>query len=106
MKTTLTFRIGLLAFLFIWTPGLQPSLCAQGTAFTYQGKLNSTGVALNATADLQYSLWNAASGGIAIARNFAVGGISYASQDARQLSGSRLWQHPDLGLGTLGRACY
>ncbi len=34
-----------------------------GTAFTYQGQLKDAGVAVDAAADLQFSLWNAASGG-------------------------------------------
>ncbi len=35
---------------------------AQGTAFTYQGRLDADGVAANGTYDLQFGLWNAASG--------------------------------------------
>lgn len=34
------------------------SALAQGTAFTYQGQLKNTGVAVNTPTDMQFSLWN------------------------------------------------
>ena len=42
---------------------------AQGTVFTYQGRLDSSGVAYNGTAEFQPTLWNAQSGGSQIAAN-------------------------------------
>src|SRR5215467_14401436 len=35
---------------------------AQGAAFTYQGRLNSSGNVANGSYDLQFSVWSAASG--------------------------------------------
>ena len=48
--------------------GVQPQgevgvLELMGTAFTYQGQLKKDGNPVNGTCDLQFSLWNAASGG-------------------------------------------
>ncbi len=48
--------------------GVQPQgeagvLELMGTAFTYQGQLKQDGNPVNGTCDLQFSLWNAASGG-------------------------------------------
>jgi hypothetical protein len=37
---------------------------AQGTAFTYQGRLDANGAAASGTFDLQFGLWNAASGAL------------------------------------------
>jgi hypothetical protein len=37
-----------------------------GTAFTYQGQLKNDGVPLNGTADLRFTLWNNAVGGVPI----------------------------------------
>lgn len=34
------------------------SVLARGTAFTYQGQLKNTGVAVNTPTDMQFSLWN------------------------------------------------
>ena len=35
---------------------------AQGTTFTYQGRLDTAGIQANGSYDLQFSLWNASSG--------------------------------------------
>ncbi len=40
---------------------------AQGTAFTYQGRLDANGVAANGTYDLQFGLWNTAIGASQVA---------------------------------------
>ena len=42
---------------------------AQGTAFTYQGRLNSSGSNYTGSAEFQTTLWDAASGGNAVATN-------------------------------------
>src|SRR5438132_1550245 len=45
---------------------LSVSVQAQGpvdTAFTYQGQLKASGAAVNATCDMQFSLWDAAGTG-------------------------------------------
>ena len=60
MKTKLKFsRLFLLsAFCF------PLSLFAQGTAFTYQGRLNDGASVANGSYDLQFAIYDAASGGI------------------------------------------
>ncbi|MFN7138343.1 MAG: tail fiber domain-containing protein [Limisphaerales bacterium] len=49
--------------------GLQQSLLAQGSTFTYQGRLEDSGVAYNGTAEFQPTLWESANGGNLIATN-------------------------------------
>src|SRR4051794_2679733 len=51
-----------LAILFMLNPGLAP-LLAQGTAFTYQGRLNNNGAPANGSYDLQFAIFNAPVGG-------------------------------------------
>ncbi|HXG48815.1 MAG TPA: hypothetical protein VNO52_14410, partial [Methylomirabilota bacterium] len=64
MKTTIRNSIGGLAFLSALILLLQPAtVCAQGTAFTYQGRLEAGGTAYTGLAEMQFSLWDAASGG-------------------------------------------
>ncbi len=46
---------------------LAPGLLAQTTAFTYQGRLNQSGGPAHGNYDMQFSLYNVASGGAAIA---------------------------------------
>jgi hypothetical protein len=45
------------------TINLQPSAWAQGTAFTYQGRLNHNGALANGSYDLQFALFDAPAGG-------------------------------------------
>jgi hypothetical protein len=56
IKTTLRLTLALLAATLTWD---QPVL-AQGTAFTYQGRLVDNGRTASGSFDLQFSLWNAA----------------------------------------------
>ena len=42
---------------------------AQGTAFTYQGRLDSGGTPFNGSAEFQATLWDAATGGTQVAAN-------------------------------------
>ncbi|HMC29141.1 MAG TPA: hypothetical protein VKM56_15230, partial [Verrucomicrobiae bacterium] len=49
--------------LLLSTLNSQLSAFAQGTAFTYQGRLSETGNLANGTYDFLMSLWNAGSGG-------------------------------------------
>jgi hypothetical protein len=42
---------------------------AQGTSFTYQGRLDTNGVPLNGTVSLRPSLWDASTGGTLVAAN-------------------------------------
>jgi hypothetical protein len=41
--------------------------CAQGTAFTYQGRFAENGVAANGTVEFQFTLWNALNSGTQVA---------------------------------------
>src|SRR5690349_15228117 len=52
------FQIMLVMVMWVALPGR-----AQTTAFTYQGRLNEAGNPANGVYDLQFSLFNAASGG-------------------------------------------
>ena len=47
----------------------QQQAAAQGTVFTYQGKLNQNGVPFTGTAEIAPTLWDAASGGNPVATN-------------------------------------
>jgi hypothetical protein len=58
MKTQKLFRIIVVLCASLAAPGA----FAQGTAFTYQGLLTSNGVPVNATYDLEFSLYNAGTG--------------------------------------------
>src|SRR5579862_2880791 len=51
------------------------SASAQGTAFTYQGRLNDGGNPANGTYDVQFTLFPASSGGSAIAGPIVKNGI-------------------------------
>jgi hypothetical protein len=60
MKT----QFNLAAFALLFTLNLQPSsLLAQGTAFTYQGRLDAGGALANGSFDLRFAIYDAASGG-------------------------------------------
>ena len=47
----------------------QQQAAAQGTVFTYQGKLNQNGVPFTGTAEIAPTLWDAATGGSPVATN-------------------------------------
>ncbi|MCS7089218.1 MAG: hypothetical protein NZM03_00620, partial [Limisphaera sp.] len=62
-----------LALALFSTLNPQPSTChAQGTAFTYQGRLDAGGAPYTGLAEMQFSLWNAASGGIQLGSTLTV----------------------------------
>jgi hypothetical protein len=65
MKTSLKMTLGAV----LWTAMLlQPStLLAQGTAFTYQGRLDAGGAPANGSFDLRFAIYDAASGGSLLA---------------------------------------
>jgi hypothetical protein len=68
MKTTIRNFIGGLAFLSALMLALQPATShAQGTAFTYQGRLDSGSSPANGIFDLQFDIFDSASGGARIA---------------------------------------
>jgi hypothetical protein len=61
------FRFGLFALLAM---AVLPCVAwSQGTAFTYQGRLDQSGVLYSGSAEFQATLWNAPSGGTALASN-------------------------------------
>ena len=63
MKFAFKFlRLALLAVTLV-----PPMVSAQGTAFTYQGRYTSNGVPVNATVEVQFTLWDALTGGSQIA---------------------------------------
>jgi len=60
MKNLLHYSAALLLLAGVLTPS---RLAAQGTAFTYQGRLLAGASTANGSYDLTFALWNAASGG-------------------------------------------
>ncbi len=72
MKTTTALRLAKRAafLLLISILNPQPSTFAQGTAFTYQGRLNDGANPANGVYDLSFTLFNAASGGVELANSF------------------------------------
>src|ERR1700720_3294703 len=67
MKTKITFKFAAAVLLFAGLGLPFSTLFAQGTAFTYQGRLNDGGSPANGSYDLQFSLFNVSSGGNVVA---------------------------------------
>src|SRR3974377_1840657 len=68
MKTFIRNPLVALTFLALLTRILLPStLCAQGTAFTYEGQLSSSSGPANGSYDLAFTLFTTSSGGAAVA---------------------------------------
>src|SRR5438445_12995046 len=65
MKTQ-SIHLLLKSAILVLLSSFQLSTFAQGTAFTYQGRLNENGALANGSYDLQFSLYDAASNGNAI----------------------------------------
>ncbi len=61
MKNINSFRFGVLVALALFVGA--ETVSAQGTAFTYQGRLETNGTPVNGFYDFQFSLYNAATGG-------------------------------------------
>src|SRR6267142_1188463 len=64
IKPSTVILFGLLAA--AWPSRLLTAQAVQGTDFTYQGQLKSSGAPLNGTADFQVALFNAPTAGIQI----------------------------------------
>ncbi|MCS7055401.1 MAG: hypothetical protein NZM18_04405 [Thermoflexales bacterium] len=56
--------------------GAEAALTNLGTAFTYQGRLTSSGAPVNGTCDFEFSLWDSASGGTQIGSTQTHTGVS------------------------------
>jgi hypothetical protein len=68
MKTKFLRLLSLPALLaFLMLDGRFSSAVAQGTAFTYQGQLQNNGSPANGSLDLTFTLYDASSGGVAVA---------------------------------------
>jgi hypothetical protein len=75
MKTKLTLKLAAIVLLFV-TLGLPLSTAfAQGTAFTYQGRLFSGANPANGTYNLTFSLYNLSSGGVLQAGPVTTNGV-------------------------------
>src|SRR6266478_4868079 len=66
MKNKLFASLATLALLAILNPQLS-TLCAQGTAFTYQGRLNDGGAPANGKYDLLFTIYDLPTGSSAFA---------------------------------------
>ena len=65
MKTNLSNWLVILMLLAL---GIQPlTVCAQGTAFNYNGRLFSGGIPANGSYDLTFTLFNVSSNGATVA---------------------------------------
>jgi hypothetical protein len=87
------------------------TVAAQGTAFTYQGRLNNAGGPANGTYDVTYKLWNALTGGGQVGSTFTVSGtvisngLFTATLDFGSVfNGSSYWL--ELAVRTNGAASY
>ena len=93
----ITTRTLALAFLALWAISIPSSARAQGTAFTYQGRLASGGNPANGTFDLTFALFNLPSGpgqiGSTLTNSVAVSnGLFTTTLDfGNQFSGADLW---------------
>ncbi len=72
MNTRIPFQIiqrtALLLLFLTLNSQLSPTF-AQSTAFTYQGRFNTNGTPFTGAAEFQFTVWDALSGGSAVATN-------------------------------------
>ncbi|MCX8091116.1 MAG: tail fiber domain-containing protein [Verrucomicrobiae bacterium] len=98
MKTNLIASAAL-ALALLSTLHPQLSTCqAQGTAFTYQGRLDSGGTPYTGLAEMQFSLWDAASGGSQLGSTLTVSAVGVTNglfavtlDFGNQFSGADRW---------------
>jgi preprotein translocase subunit Sec61beta len=77
MKTRLPpILIGILSILFLTSGGLAESEATLGTAFTYQGRMESNGEPYTGSCDFQFRLWDATSGGSAIGSTISLNDLA------------------------------
>ncbi|HXG47061.1 MAG TPA: hypothetical protein VNO52_05505, partial [Methylomirabilota bacterium] len=80
MKTTIRNTIGGMALVPALILTLQPTTArAQGTAFTYQGRLEAGGTPYTGLAEMQFSLWDAASGGSQLGTTLTVSPVGVSN---------------------------
>ncbi len=110
VKTTIQTTLGGLALLSALFLAVQPATClAQGTAFTYQGRLDAGGGPYTGLAEMQFSLWDAASGGNQLGGTLTVspvgvtnGLFSVALDFGNQFTGANRWLEIALRTNLLG----
>jgi hypothetical protein len=67
---TIVRRSALIALALLSILNFQLStVFAQGTAFTYQGRLNTNGTTYSGSAEFQFTLWDAAAGSAVVTNN-------------------------------------
>ena len=69
-----TLRLLLMTLLLVTTACVV--VFAQGTAFTYQGRLTDSSTPVNGNYDLQFALWNSLSGGGQIGSTQTINSVS------------------------------
>src|SRR5262245_38444095 len=74
MRTTLKRYLFLLALL-----GIAADALSQGTAFTYQGRLNANGAPTTGTYDLQFTVYDSADGAHVISGPLTTSGVAVAN---------------------------
>ena len=83
----------------LWCVAFTADLCAQSTAFTYQGRLTENGQPADSTNDLTFTLYNAASGGSVVGTSNVVDDLAISNGlftvtlnfGAATFDGSDLW---------------
>ncbi len=103
-------RLSLLFIVLALFAGVH-QIAAQGTAFTYQGRLNNAGGAATGTYDLTFKLWNASSGGSQVGSTFTFSGVGVTNGLFTEIldfggvyNGSSYWL--ELGVRTNGAASF
>lgn len=107
----ITRLLSLIIATIVVAVGQTDSAFAQGTAFTYQGRLTAQGVTTSGLYDFRLGLFNASSGGVLIGSYQTNSGIAISNglfstlvDFGNPFSGSSLWL--DLGVRTNGGASF
>jgi len=111
MKTKSTVKLTVLVLLALSTFSLQLSTCfAQGTAFTYQGRLNSAGSPVNGTYDFRFRLYQDPLGDTQAGDTLLTNGVPIANGlflvtldfGAGIFTGSKYWLEVDVCTNNAG----
>jgi len=76
MKTRICFLQSVLVLTILLTT---PAVFAQSSSFTYQGRLTDGGTAANGNYDLQFALWDSASGGSQVGSTLTVSSVAVSN---------------------------